>query len=79
MYVIFLLYLCSRKGLRHDATPEFVYIIKNMSERELETKLRVGLQQTYREVVEQHRRENQPLIFSENGEVVYVDPFSVAL
>ena len=79
MYVIFLLYLCSRKGLTHDATSEFVYIIKNMSERELETKLRVGLQQTYRAVVEQHRRENQPLIFSENGEVVYVDPQTVEI
>ena len=50
-----------------------------MSERELETKLSVGLKQSYRRVVEQHRRDNQPLIFSENGEVLYVDPYSVAL
>ena len=50
-----------------------------MSERELETKLSVGLKQSYRRVVEQHRRDNQPLIFSENGEVVYVDPFSVEI
>ena len=40
-----------------------------MSERELEAKLSVGLKQSYRKVVEQHRRDNQPLIFSENGVV----------
>ena len=52
---------------------------KDMSERELEAKLSIGLKQSYRKVVEQHRRDNQPLIFSENGEVLYVDPYSVAL
>ena len=46
---------------------------------ELEAKLSVGLKQSYRKIVEQHRRDNQPLIFSENGEVQYVDPFTVAL
>ena len=50
-----------------------------MSEREFEAKVREGLRLTYRRVVEQHRRNNQPLIFSENGEVKYVDPFTVAL
>ena len=50
-----------------------------MSERELETKLSVGLKQSYRKIVEQHRRDNQPLIFSENGEVQFVNPFTVAL
>ncbi len=50
-----------------------------MSERELEAMLSVGLKLSYRKVVEQHRRNNQPLIFSENGEVLYVDPYSVAL
>ena len=48
-----------------------------MSEREIETKLNVGLKQSYRKLVEQHRRDNQPLIFSENGVVQYVDPFTV--
>ena len=52
---------------------------KNMSERELETKLSVGLKQSYRRVVEQHRRDNQPLIFCENGQVQYVYPFTVAI
>ena len=54
-------------------------ITKDMSERELEAKLSVGLKQSYRRVVEEHRRNNQPLIFSENGQVQYVDPFTVAI
>ena len=54
-------------------------ITKDMSERELEAKLSVGLKQSYRKVVEEHRRKNQPLIFSENGKVQYVDPFTVAI
>lgn len=52
---------------------------KDMSERELEAKLSAGLKQSYRRVVEQHRRDNQPLIFSENGVVKQVDPFTVAI
>ena len=54
-------------------------ITKDMSERELEAKLSVGLKQSYRRVVEEHRRNNQPLIFSENGKVQFVDPFTVAI
>ena len=50
-----------------------------MSEKELEEKLRIGLQITYRRVVEEHRRNNQPLIFCENGQVKYVDPFTVEI
>ena len=50
-----------------------------MSERELEAKLSVGLKHSYRKIVEQHRRDNQPLIFSENGEVQFVNPFTVAI
>lgn len=48
-----------------------------MSEREFETKLRQGLKATAKSVVEEHRRNNQPLIFSENGVIQYVDPFTV--
>ena len=50
-----------------------------MSEREFDSKLRQGLLETAKHVVEEHRRNNQPLIFSENGKVQYVDPFTVAL
>ena len=50
-----------------------------MSERELESKVNEGLRLTHRKLVEQHRRDNQPLVFSENGEVKYVNPFTVAL
>ena len=50
-----------------------------MSERELEATLSAGLKQSYRRVVEQHRRDNQPLIFSENGVVKQVDPFTVSI
>ena len=50
-----------------------------MSEREFDTRLRQGLIKTAESVVEQHRRDNQPLIFSENGVVTQVDPFTVAI
>ena len=50
-----------------------------MSEEELEEKLSAGLKQSFRRVVEQHRRDNQPLIFSENGVVTQVDPFTVSI
>lgn len=45
-----------------------------MSERELESKVLEGLQRTHRRLVEQHRKTNTPLIFSENGVVQFVDP-----
>ena len=50
-----------------------------MSEMELEAKISQGLKITHRKLVEQHRRDNQPLIFSENGVVKQVDPFTVAI
>lgn len=50
-----------------------------MSEGELKKILSIGLKQSYRKVVEEHRRNNQPLIFSENGQVKYVDPFTVEI
>ena len=50
-----------------------------MSEFEFEAKVREGLKLTYRKVVEQHRKDNQPLVFSENGVVQFVDPFTVQL
>lgn len=50
-----------------------------MSDEEFEEKLKEGLQITYRRVVEQHRRDNQPLIFCENGVVTQVDPFTVSI
>lgn len=50
-----------------------------MSQRELEKLLGKGLKESFRKVVEEHRRDNEPLIFSENGVVQYVDPFTVAI
>ena len=50
-----------------------------MSEKEFKIKVSKGLQLAYRRLVEQKRRDNQPLIFSENGEIKYVDPFSIEL
>ena len=50
-----------------------------MSEREFDSKLRQGLLETAKHVVEQHRRDNQPLIFSENGQVQFVDPHTVQI
>ena len=50
-----------------------------MSERELESKVMEGMKLTHRRLVEQHRRDNQPLVFSENGVVQFVDPFTVQI
>ena len=50
-----------------------------MSERELESKVMEGLKITHRRLVEQHRRDNQPLIFSENGVVQFMDPYTVEI
>ena len=50
-----------------------------MSEKELKAKLSIGLKESYRKIVEEHRRNNQPLIFSENGQIQYVDPFTVEI
>ena len=50
-----------------------------MSEFEFETKVREGLKITHRKLVEQHRKDNQPLVFSENGVVQFVDPYTVQL
>ena len=50
-----------------------------MSERELESKIAEGLKLIHKRLVEQHRRDNQPLIFSENGVVQFVDPNTVQI
>ena len=50
-----------------------------MSERELENKVSEGLKLTHRRLVEEYRRTNTPLIFSENSVVKYVDPFTVEI
>ena len=55
------------------------FIANDLSEREFEAKVREGLKLTYRKVVEQHRRDNKPLVFSENGVVQFVDPYSVQI
>lgn len=52
---------------------------KDMSEKELEFKVKEGLKLTHKRLVEQHRRDNQPLVFSENGVVQFVDPFTVQI
>ena len=50
-----------------------------MSERELESRINEGLKRTHQKLVEQHRRDNQPLVFSENGVVQFVDPYTVQI
>ena len=50
-----------------------------MSERELESKVMEGMKLTHRRLVEQKRKTNTPLIFSENGVVQFVDPFTVQI
>ena len=53
--------------------------IDAMSEKELELKVKEGLKIVHKKVVEQHRRDNQPLVFSENGVVQFVDPYTVQI
>ena len=50
-----------------------------MSEEEFEQKVREGLTLVHRRLVEQKRKDNQPLVFSENGVVQFVDPYSVQI
>jgi hypothetical protein len=50
-----------------------------MSEKEYKAKVNEGLKVAYRRLVEEYRRTNTPLIFSENGVVKYVDPFTVEI
>ena len=50
-----------------------------MSEKELKAKVTEGLKESYRRLVEEHRKTNTPLIFSENGVIQYVDPFTVQI
>ncbi len=50
-----------------------------MSEKELKARVNEGLNLSYRRLVEQHRKTNTPLIFSENGVVQFVDPNTVEI
>ena len=50
-----------------------------MSSEEFEKRVNEGMKVVFRRVVEEHRRKNLPLIFSENGVVKYVDPFTVQI
>lgn len=50
-----------------------------MSSRELESRLQKGMELAHRRLVEEKRRTNTPLIFSENGEIQYVDPYTVQI
>ena len=53
--------------------------IKGMSEQEFKAKVSKGLKESYRRLVEEKRRTNTPLIFSENGVIQYVDPYAVQI
>lgn len=50
-----------------------------MTDKAFSKKVQQGLQETYRQIVMQKRRENEMLIFSEDGEVQLVDPNSVQI
>ena len=50
-----------------------------MSEQEFKAKVSKGLKESYRRLVEEKRRTNTPLIFSENGVIQYVDPYAVQI
>lgn len=46
------------------------------TEEEFE-KIRFGLNETYKNLVKFKREKNSPIIVSENGKIVELDPFSV--
>ena len=51
-----------------------------MSDEEFAEKMRIGLELNYRKLVEQKRRDNEMLIVSdENGNVKFVDPFTLEI
>ena len=50
-----------------------------MTNKEFEEKMRIGLQLTHQRWIEQKRRDHEMLILGENGEVKYVDPFTIDL
>lgn len=50
-----------------------------MSEKEFKLKVCEGLKLSYRRLVEQKRKTNTPLIFSENGVVQFVDPNTIKI
>lgn len=51
-------YYCRSEWCRQNTRNVEPINTKNMSERELEAKLSAGLKQSYRKIVEQHRRDN---------------------
>lgn len=50
-----------------------------MDEEEFEKKVTEGMKIVFRRLVEEKRKTNQPLIFSENGVVQFVDPNTVEI
>ena len=50
-----------------------------MDEEEFEKKVTEGMKIVFRRLVEEKRKTNQPLIFSENGVIKYVDPHTIDL
>ena len=51
----------------------------NMSDEEFEEKMRIGMELAHKRLVEQKRRDHEMLIFSENGKIKYVDPFTIQI
>ena len=50
-----------------------------MDEEEFEKKVTEGMKIVFRRLVEEKRKTHQPLIFSENGVVQFVDPNTVEI
>ena len=50
-----------------------------MSDQEFEEKMRIGLQLTHKRLIEQKRRDHEMLICSEQGELKYVDPYTIEI
>ncbi len=50
-----------------------------MSDEEFDARMRIGIDMVYKRLIEQKRRDHEMLIFSENGQIKYVDPFTLPL
>jgi len=50
---------------------------KEKSTEEFSAKIKFGLEETYKNLVKFKREKNSPIIVSQNGKIVELDPFEV--
>ena len=50
---------------------------KNIDEMTMAEKVLAAMQDAVAKVIEQHRRENAPLVIMRDGKIVWIDPFDL--